>query len=73
VAARLARFLLQQADSSALAEIGVTRAAVAAHLAIAPETVSRVLRSFEETGAIRFDRHHIVITDLAALRTIALL
>jgi CRP/FNR family transcriptional regulator len=73
VAARLARFLLQQADSSALEDIGVTRAAIAAHLAIAPETVSRVLRSFEEAGAIRFDRHHIVITNLAALRAIALL
>jgi CRP/FNR family transcriptional regulator len=73
VAARLARFLLQQADSPALEGMGVTRAAIAAHLATTPETVSRVLRSLEQAGAIRFDRHHIVISDSVALRAIALL
>lgn len=73
VAARLARFLLQQADSSTLGQTGITRAAIAAHLATTPETVSRVLRSFEEAGAVRFDRHQIVVVDVAALRAIALL
>jgi CRP/FNR family transcriptional regulator len=73
VAARMARFLLQQADSSTLGQTGITRAAIAAHLATTPETVSRVLRSFEEAGAVRFDRHQIVIVDAAALRAIALL
>ena len=72
-AARLARFLLQQADAPARASAGVTRAAIAAHLATTPETVSRLLRSFEEAGAIRFDRHHIVILNPAVLRAIALL
>jgi CRP-like cAMP-binding protein len=73
VAARLARFLLEQADSPTLQGTGVTRAAIAAHLATTPETVSRVLRSFEQAGAVHFDRHSIVIADPAALRTIALL
>lgn len=73
VAVRLARFLLQQADGTSSDAPRVTRAAIAAHLATTPETVSRVLRSFEEAGAIQFDRHHIVISDPAALRTIAIL
>ncbi len=73
VAARMARFLLQQADSSTLGQTGITRAAIAAHLATTPETVSRVLRSFEEAGAVRSDRHQIVIVDAAALRALALL
>lgn len=73
VASRLARFLIQQSDDPALQATGVTRAAIAAHLATTPETISRILRSFEEAGAIRFDRHRIVIVDPAALRMIAML
>ncbi len=72
VQARLARFLLAQSADPALKGPGVTRAAIAAHLATTPETVSRVLRALEEAGAIRFDRHRIVIVDVDLLRTIAL-
>lgn len=71
VAARLARFLLQQAESLPEDAPHVSRAAIAAHLATTPETVSRVLRTFEEARAIQFDRHHIVILNPAALRAIA--
>lgn len=71
VTIRLARFLLKQSDDPALSGPGVTRAAIAAHLATTPESVSRSLRALEENGAIRFDRHRIVIVDEELLRTIA--
>lgn len=71
VTIRLARFLLQQSEDPALSGPGVTRAAIAAHLATTPESVSRSLRSLEESGAIEFDRHRIVIVDEDLLRTIA--
>ena len=73
VVVRLARFLLQQADNPALSAPGVTRTAIAAYLATTPETISRALHTLEESGAIRFDRHRILIVredllhDLAAM------
>jgi CRP-like cAMP-binding protein len=73
VQARLARFLIVRSEDPALAGPGITRAAIAAHLATTPETVSRALRALEEAGAIRFDRHRIVIVDLDLLRSLALL
>lgn len=73
VATRLARFLLAQAQDPALSGPGVTRVAIAAHLATTPESISRALRALEEAGAIRFDRHHIVIAREDLLRAIALL
>ncbi len=73
VMARLARFLLAQAEDPSLSGPGITRAAIAAHLATTPETISRALNSIQEAGAIRFDRHRILITDEDALRTIAVL
>lgn len=72
VTTRLARFLLEQAQSPALGGEGITRAAIAAHLATTPETVSRGLRALEQAGTIRFDRHRILITDERLLRVIAL-
>ena len=73
VTTRLARFLLEQAESPALSGPGITRAAVAAHLATTPETISRGLRALEQIGAIQFDRHRIVIVDEDILRAIALM
>ncbi len=73
VTTRLARFLLEQAESPALSGPGITRAAVAAHLAATPETISRGLRALEQIGAIQFDRHRIVIVDEGILRAIALI
>jgi CRP/FNR family transcriptional regulator len=72
VTARLARFLLEQVENPALASPGITRALIAAHLATTPETVSRALRALEEAGAIRFDRHRIVIVDPSQLRDLAI-
>jgi len=71
VQARLSRFLLSRASDPSLQGPGITRAAIAAHLATTPETVSRVLRSLEEAGAIRFDRHRIVIVDEDLLQGLA--
>lgn len=71
VTARLARFLLQQAENPSLAEAGVTRKAIAGYLATTPESVSRTLRALQETGAIQFDRHRIMIVDETLLRAIA--
>ncbi len=68
---RLARFLLQQADNPALSAPGVTRATIAAYLATTPETISRALRTLEDSGAIRFDRHRIVIVREDLLRDLA--
>lgn len=71
--ARLARFLLEQVQDPALAHPAVTRALIANHLATTPETVSRSLRVLEAEGAIRFDRHRILILAPDKLRELALL
>lgn len=73
VMVRLARFLLKQSGDPALSGPGVTRVAIAAHLATTPQTISNMLRSLEETGAIRFDRHRILIVREDILRSIAML
>lgn len=71
VTARLARFLLTQVSDPALAHPAVTRALIATHLATTSESISRSLRVLESAGAIRFDRHRIVIIQPDVLREIA--
>lgn len=71
VLARLARFLLAQAQDPSLSGPGITRAAIAGHLNTTPETISRVLVKLQDAGAIRFDRHRILIVDRDLLRSIA--
>ena len=73
VVVRLARFLIDQAENPALSGPGVTRIAIAAHLATTPQTISNALHALEDAGAIQFDRHQIVIVDESLLRSIALL
>ena len=72
VTARLARFLLEQATDPTLAHPAVTRALIANYLATTPESVSRSLRVLEQCGAIRFDRHRIVIVKEELLRELAM-
>lgn len=72
VTARLARFLLNQAETPLIAEGGVTRVAIAAHLATTPESISRALRQLEQAGAIQFDRHRITILQPDVLHVLAL-
>ena len=73
VTTRLARFLLSQAENPALSGPGITRAAIAAHLATQPETISRALGSLEKAGIIRLDRHRIIIIREDLLRMTAML
>lgn len=73
VTVRVARLLLNQVDDPALSGTGVTRAALAAHLATTPQTISTALREIELTGAIEFDRHQIRILREDLLRSIAML
>jgi CRP/FNR family transcriptional regulator len=73
VMARLARFLLKQAEDPSLSGPGVTRTAIAAHINTTPQTISNVLRSLEEAGALKFDRHRILIVNEKLLRSIAML
>lgn len=68
VTARLAHFLLAQVHDPTLAHPAVTRALIASHLATTPESISRSLRVLEEAGAIRFDRHRILIVKPDILR-----
>jgi CRP/FNR family transcriptional regulator len=73
IVVRLARFLIQQSETPALSAPGITRAAIAAYLATTPETISRALRTLEESGAIQFDRHRIIIVREDLLRELAAL
>jgi DNA-binding MarR family transcriptional regulator len=73
VVVRVARLLLKQVEDPALSGAGVTRAALAAHLATTPQTISTALRDLEVAGAIEFDRHQIRIVREDLLRAIAML
>ncbi|MCC6617122.1 MAG: Crp/Fnr family transcriptional regulator [Anaerolineae bacterium] len=73
VVVRLARFLLKQAEDPSLSGPGITRTAIAAHINTTPQTISNMLHSLEQAGAITFNRHRIVIVDERILRSIALL
>lgn len=71
VTARLARFLLAQVADPTLAPPAVTRVLIASHLATTPESISRSLRVLKNAGAIRFDRHRIIVSQLETLRNLA--
>jgi CRP-like cAMP-binding protein len=73
VTVRLARFLLKQNEEPSLSGPCITRTTIAAHLATTPQTISIALRDLETTGAIQFDRHHIVIVQPELLCSIAML
>lgn len=68
VTARLAHFLLEQSRDQSLKHPAITRTLIANHLATTPESISRSLRILEEAGAIRFDRHRIIIIQPDILR-----
>lgn len=73
VSVRLARFLLKQHEDPSLSGPGITRTAIAAHINTTPQTLSNLLNSLQEAGAIQFDRHHVVIVNEKVLRSIAML
>jgi CRP/FNR family transcriptional regulator len=73
VMVRLARFLLKQASDPSLSGPGVTRTAIAAHINTTPQTISNVLQSLAQAGAIEFDRQQVVIVEERILRSIAMM
>ncbi len=69
---RLARFLIEQADTPSHAEPGGksprwTQDEIAAHLGTVRDVVGRTLRSFEEAGWVRRRQGRIELLDRAAL------
>lgn len=66
VRSRLARFLLQQANGSAVTQKW-TQDAIAAHLGTVRDVVGRSLRALTDEQLIKLDRGRIVLLDRAAL------
>lgn len=78
VSARLARLLLQQASEGERSlELGrrhlMTQEEMAARLGTVREMVGRSLRSLEDEGLIRMERHRIVLLDVDGLRDRAMM
>jgi CRP/FNR family transcriptional regulator, dissimilatory nitrate respiration regulator len=71
---RLVRHLLALAPAGVAGPLTVTldesRQLLASRLAIKPETLSRILRSLADAGAIRVDGRQIELTDPARLRAV---
>jgi CRP/FNR family cyclic AMP-dependent transcriptional regulator len=73
VSGRLAKLLLTQAKESGEAPRRMTQQEMAARLGTVREVVGRALRTFEEEGLIRFDRHRLVILDREGLESKAMM
>ena len=71
VIGRVAKILLEQAGDGTGPKPRLTQQEMAAMAGTAREVVGRSLRSLEDEGAIRLDRHRIVVTDRKALREMA--
>ena len=74
VECRLARYLLQEAESGYInRQKWATQAVIAARIGTVPVVVNRAFRSFVENELIRMERDHIMIRDPAKLMNIAAL
>ena len=73
VTARLAKLLLTEAISTDEVPRRMTQQEMASHLGTVREMVGRALRSFEDDGLIRFDRHRILIVDREGLESKAMM
>lgn len=71
VTARVAKILLEYTKDGSDHQPRLTQQEMAAIAGTAREMVGRSLKTLEEVGAIRLDRHRIVITDNKALKEIA--
>ena len=72
VEARLARFLLEQAEGEAVRRRRwATQAEMAARLGTVPDVVNRALRKLSEAGLIHVERHQIQILDQDGLKRTA--
>jgi CRP-like cAMP-binding protein len=70
VISRVAKILLEQISRETSHGPWLTQQEMAAMAGTAREVVGRSLKALEEQGAIRLDRHRIVITDKEALQKI---
>jgi CRP-like cAMP-binding protein len=70
VISRVAKILLEQINRETSHGPRLTQQEMAAMAGTAREVVGRSLKALEEQGAIRLDRHRIVITDKEALQKI---
>jgi CRP/FNR family transcriptional regulator, anaerobic regulatory protein len=75
---RMAAFLILLADryasrgfSATRFRLSMSRGDIANHLRLAPETVSRVLRRFQDQGLIRVDERDVDLLEVGQLRQIA--
>lgn len=71
VVARVAKILLEQSGVEAGLRPRLTQQEMAAMAGTAREMIGRSLKSLEEDGAIRLNRHRILITDKEALKEMA--
>jgi len=71
VISRVARILLEHAGDKTDHKPRLTQQEMAAMAGTVREVVSRSLRTMEEEGALRIDRHRIVIKDEKALKELA--
>ena len=68
---RLAAFLLEEANLTGSNILKTTHEAIGSHLGNPREVVTRMLRYFQNEGAVRLTRGAIEITDAKKLREIA--
>ena len=68
VIGRVARILLEHAGDETGPKPRLTQQEMAAMAGTAREVVGRSLKALEEEGAIRFERHRIIITDKETLK-----
>jgi CRP/FNR family transcriptional regulator len=67
----LSRRFAQRGFSATRLHLTMTRTDIANYLRLAPETVSRVLRRFQEEKLVQVDRRELEIVDLPALEALA--
>jgi CRP/FNR family transcriptional regulator len=68
---RVAKILLEYAGDGPGEKPRLTQQEMAAMIGTAREMVGRSLKTLEEEGAIRLERHRVIITDKKALRELA--
>ena len=68
---RLAAFLLEEAELEGDKQLKITHEAIGNHLGNPREVVTRMLRYFQEEGAVTLGRGSITIADEKKLRSIA--
>lgn len=71
VIGRVAKILLEHAGDGTGPRLRLTQQEMAAMAGTAREVVGRSLKALEDGGAIRLDRHRIVVTNREALRQMA--